>query len=165
MKTNTAAVQPTVNTSSPLIQVSGALAGVIIFILLLAWLLKRFGFSANVGRGKKTLNISSSVNLGLRERIVVVDVDDARLVLGVTATQITHLHTLPPSPTTETPVSENAGDFKKLIKNIIKNSGKKIMKCLASLSLFLPLLMVPAAVSAQLPGIISQPLANGAQSW
>ncbi len=33
-----------------------------------------------------------------RERVVIVDVEDARLVLGVTAQQITHLHSLPPLP-------------------------------------------------------------------
>ncbi|CDL41740.1 Flagellar biosynthesis protein FliQ [Citrobacter freundii] len=36
--------------------------------------------------------------MGPRERVVIVEVEDALLVLGVTASQINVLHTLPPAP-------------------------------------------------------------------
>jgi flagellar protein FliO/FliZ len=125
MKTQATVSQPTVNASSPLVQVSGALAGIVIFILVAAWLARRFGFTgAGVGV-KKSLNISASVSVGPRERVVVVDVEDARLVLGVTSTQITHLHTLPPAPAAD--VVEKApvpADFQKLMKNLLKRNGK-----------------------------------------
>lgn len=125
MKTGATVSQPSVNASSPLVQVSGALAGIVIFILVAAWLAKRFGFTgAGVGV-KKSLNISASVSVGPRERVVVVDVEDARLVLGVTATQITHLHTLPPAPVSEEPETKPVpADFQKLMKNLLKRNGK-----------------------------------------
>ncbi|WP_242550057.1 flagellar biosynthetic protein FliO, partial [Pantoea agglomerans] len=44
----------------------------------------------------------ASVSVGQRERVVIVDTADARLVLGVTAQQITHLHTLPPGDVVST---------------------------------------------------------------
>ena len=68
----------------------------------------------------------SSVSLGARERIVVVEVDDVRLVLGVTASQITHLHTLPPAPTepAATPVPPGA-EFQNLMKNLLSRNGKR----------------------------------------
>ncbi len=51
--------------------------------------------------------------LGARERVVVVDVEDARLVLGVTAGQINLLHKLPPSaPTEEIPQTIPVGHEK-----------------------------------------------------
>ncbi len=48
--------------------------------------------------GTRGLKVSASQSLGPRERVVVVNVEDARLVLGVTASQVTLLHTLPPAP-------------------------------------------------------------------
>lgn len=52
---------------------------------------------------------------------VVVDVEDARLVLGVTAGQINLLHKLPPSaPTEEIPQT----DFQSVMKNLLKRSGR-----------------------------------------
>ncbi len=123
MKTQTTVQQPAVSTGSPLVQVSGALTAIILFILLAAWLAKRFGLSGRTG-GAKGLKISASCNLGPRERVVVVDVEDARLVLGVTATQITHLHTLPPAPASVDPEPAAQADFQSLMKNLLKRNGK-----------------------------------------
>lgn len=58
---------------------------------------------------------------GKKNLIVVVDVEDARLVLGVTAGQINLLHKLPPSaPTEEIPQT----DFQSVMKNLLKRSGR-----------------------------------------
>lgn len=61
-------------------------------IVVLAYLYKRFygGFTGNLnGR------IVNSIALGPKERVVVVDVESSRLVLGVTTQQITLLKELP----------------------------------------------------------------------
>lgn len=125
MKTQTTAVQqqPAVNSSSPLVQVSGALTAIILFILLAAWLAKRFGI-AGKSASTRGLKISASCNLGPRERVVVIDVEDARLVLGVTASQITHLHTLPPAVVNNEPAPVEQVDFQSLMKNLLKRNGK-----------------------------------------
>jgi len=117
--------QPAISTGSMLTQVSGVLAAIIILILACAWVAKRFGFASRRS-GSQTLNISASCSLGQRERVVIVDVDDARLVLGVTAQQITHLHTLPAKPQQETPdAAEPKPDFRQVLQSLMKSAGKK----------------------------------------
>lgn len=117
--------QPAISTGSMLTQVSGVLTAIIILILAIAWLAKRFGFTAR-RNGSQQLNISASCQLGQRERVVIVDVDDARLVLGITAQQITHLHTLPAKPVqgpTDLPAAPT--DFRHILQSLRKGQGKK----------------------------------------
>ncbi len=130
MKTQaTVQSQPTASTGSPLVQVSGALTAIIIFILLAAWVAKRFGFTPKTGSSKE-MKVSASCSVGPRERVVIVDVQDARLVLGVTAGQITHLHTLPAATVIETVSPAAPADFRELMKNslmknLLKRNGKE----------------------------------------
>jgi flagellar protein FliO/FliZ len=126
MKPQAVVSQPasTAAPSSPLIAVSGALLGIILLILAAAWLAKRFGFKGVKNSATKELKVSASAALGQRERVVIVDVEDARLVLGVTASQVSLLHKLPPkivdpqAPDTDTP------DFASLMKSVIKRPGR-----------------------------------------
>lgn len=94
MKTQATVQQPSAVPGSPLMQVSGALLGIILLILVAAWVIKRLGFAPK-GGSTRGLKVSASTSLGPRERVVIVDVEDARLVLGVTASTINVLHTLP----------------------------------------------------------------------
>lgn len=98
MKTQTTVTYPPPDTGSTLIQVSGALTLIILLILAVGWLAKRFGLVAR-HTTVKGITVIASVSLGTRERVVVVAVENARLVLGVTSQQITCLHTLPPDNT------------------------------------------------------------------
>ncbi len=70
-----------------------ALAVVVLVIFGAAWLLKR----VQPGRpGANTLlSAVSTLSLGARERIAVIEVGDQWLVVGVTAQTITPLHTMP----------------------------------------------------------------------
>jgi len=125
MKTQSIAPSTPAHTDSPLISVSATLGGIVLLILLVAWIARRFGFAGTSVVGKKTLQIRASVNLGPRERVVVVDIEDARLVLGVTASQITHLHTLPPAPESGQPLpNNNHADFQNIMKKLLKRNGK-----------------------------------------
>lgn len=125
MKTQSIVPSVPTHTDSPLISVSAALGGIVILILLVAWIARRFGFTGVNTSGKKTLQVSASVNLGPRERVVIVDIEDARLVLGVTTSQIIHLHTLPPGPLNEPPSSKkSSADFQNMMKNLLKRNGK-----------------------------------------
>ncbi len=58
-----------------------------------AWLLRRFGALPAGGRGM--VRVLGGASLGARERIVVVQVEDARLVLGVAPGRVEMLHRLP----------------------------------------------------------------------
>jgi flagellar protein FliO/FliZ len=123
MKTQATMSQPSAVPGSPLLQVSGALLGIIAFILIAAWLAKRFGLAGKTA-GTRGLKVSASTTLGPRERVVVVDVEDARLVLGVTASSINVLHKLPPAPATGDERAEVPADFQSVMKSLLKRSGR-----------------------------------------
>lgn len=76
-----------------------ALLAVISLILLCAWLLRR------LNRGglhpEAQLRVLGSTPLGPRERLVVIEMQGTRLLLGVTASQISKLHELRAPPTPE----------------------------------------------------------------
>lgn len=113
--------QPVVSTSSVVGQVSSVLAVIVLLILACGWLAKRLGFAPKAVSGQ-ALKVSASVQVGRQERVVIVDTADARLVLGVTAQQITHLHSLPPEASL--PVSAAPQDFRQLFQNLVKRPGK-----------------------------------------
>lgn len=71
-----------------LTQVGSALGGILLLILFVAWLVRRLGFAPQA-RNSKLLNVRASCQVGQRERVVIVEVDDTWLVLGVTAQQVT----------------------------------------------------------------------------
>lgn len=76
-----------------LLQAGFGLAVVIGLIFLFAWVARRFGLQTS-GSGR-LLKVVSSVMVGQRERVVVVEIGDSWLVLGVAAGQVRALHTLP----------------------------------------------------------------------
>lgn len=123
MKTQATMSQPSAVPGSPLLQVSGALFGIIAFILIAAWLAKRFGLAGKTA-GTRGLKVSASTTLGPRERVVIVDVEDARLVLGITASNINVLHKLPPAPVTGDERAETPADFQSVMKSLLKRSGR-----------------------------------------
>lgn len=118
------AASPSMSTGSVLTQVSSVLAVIVLLILACAWLARRLGFAPKAVN-TQALKVSASVQVGQRERVVIVDTPDARLVLGVTAQQITPLHTLPPVPPQDRPSVQPAPqDFRQLLQNLVKRPGK-----------------------------------------
>ncbi|MEO5659840.1 MAG: flagellar biosynthetic protein FliO [Polaromonas sp.] len=84
-----------------LLQAGFGLAVVIGLIFLFAWVVRRFGLQTS-GNGR-LLKVVSSAMVGQRERVVVVEIGDAWLVLGVAAGQVRALHTMPAQNLQETP--------------------------------------------------------------
>lgn len=80
-------------TSSVLMTVTGALALIILLLVVLAWVARRSGLARRLNDSQGAMTLVASKSLGSRERLVLVDVGDQRLVLGVTASQITCLAT------------------------------------------------------------------------
>jgi flagellar biosynthetic protein FliO len=126
MKTEASVTHATATASpaSSLIEVSGALLGIIVLILVAGWLAKRFGVNGMKSSSTRDLKVSASASLGQRERVVIVDVEDARLVLGVTSSNVTLLHKLPPSPATPETVKPETPDFAAIMKSVIKRPGR-----------------------------------------
>ena len=75
-------------------EVLAALILVIVAIFAVSWLLRRMN---GVGlRGGLAIRVLASMPLGQRERIVLVEVGGAQLLLGVTASGINRLHEFDP---------------------------------------------------------------------
>ncbi len=108
--------------TASLIQVTLALMLMVGLILGLAWLAKRFGqplFQQN-----KQLRLISSLSLGVKEKIILVEVEGKQLVLGVTPQQITALHVIDIPVRPEVDQAQTLND-KDLIENseTVKKSG------------------------------------------
>jgi flagellar biosynthetic protein FliO len=67
------------------------LLGIVCLIFALAWFVKRFG-GFNMGGGRD-MRVLSSVALGARERVALIDVKGQQFLIGVTTQNINHLHT------------------------------------------------------------------------
>ncbi|MFH7906742.1 flagellar biosynthetic protein FliO [Enterobacter cloacae] len=80
-------------TGSVLMTVSGALALIILLIVVMAWAARRSGLARRLNNAQGNITLVANQSLGPRERLVLVDVGEQRLVLGVTASQITCLAT------------------------------------------------------------------------
>ncbi|HXE19113.1 MAG TPA: flagellar biosynthetic protein FliO [Castellaniella sp.] len=81
-------------TPAQTLQVILALLFIVGLLLGLAWMARRSGWiRQHINR--TDLKVLGTLRLGARSSIALVQVRDARLVVGVTAQQITLLHTLP----------------------------------------------------------------------
>lgn len=108
-------------TSGSVMQVIFSLLLVLAAIVAVAWLLKRINMPQNAAGS--ALKVVSGVAVGQRERIVLVEVNDTWLVVGVAPGQVTALHTMPknilPNVSEPTP-SEADNKFKNWLKIVME---------------------------------------------
>lgn len=83
---------PPAVSSGSIVQIIFSLLLVLAAIVLVAWLLKRMNLAQQGTAGH--LKVIGGVAIGQRERVVLVEVDDTWLVVGVGPGQIRTLHTL-----------------------------------------------------------------------
>lgn len=84
---------PAGSSTGSLLQTLFALIVVLAVLGALAWFLKRYG--PKVGGGNANLRVVGSLNLGGRERIVVVEVGNEWIVVGASPGRINALATMP----------------------------------------------------------------------
>jgi flagellar protein FliO/FliZ len=87
-----------VKTTAPLgaeslLQTAGGLLLILFLIIGGAWLFKRYGNLPMAGKG--LVKVLSSTSVGTRERVVLVEVENTRLLLGVAPGQVRTLYELP----------------------------------------------------------------------
>ncbi len=128
LTTNSSASAPKPNlppqTTSSASQLASLLGGLVLILVLiygLSWFVKRFsqgGFMQN-----PSMKIVSSMPLGTRERLMLVDVGGKQLLLGVTATQINTLHVFD-EPVVATEKSQPvASDFSQKLMAILQQKA------------------------------------------
>ena len=102
-----------------------ALLAVLALIVGLGWLLKRLPGSGF--RQAEGLKLVASLNVGAKERVVVVDVNGQQLLLGVTAGGISALHTLPaplpPAPAPSLPDLKHLPNFAQLLQQKLRKDA------------------------------------------
>ncbi len=76
--------------SVDILQWASGLSIVLVLIFVCAWLLRRLGQISNVGGSK--LRVLGGVSVGARERVVLVQVGNNQLVLGVAPGRVQTLH-------------------------------------------------------------------------
>ena len=122
------AAQPTASAAGSLMQTTFALLLVLALLAALAWFLKRYGPKA--AGGSANLRMVGALNLGGRERIIVVEVGDQWVVVGASPGRVNALatmpkqHTLDPQPMAQPglPLSGGFGDWLK--QTIDKRNAK-----------------------------------------
>ena len=80
-------------TAGSVLQVAGALVVVLALLVGTAWLIKRLNMLPRTGAG--ALRVVGGVAVGARERVVVIEVKDTWLVVGVANASVSALHTMP----------------------------------------------------------------------
>jgi len=107
---------------------AAALGLILVIILVAAFVLRRWGLPHQ--RHGRHLRVVGSAAVGTKERVVIVEVEDTWLVLGVGGGQVNKLHDLPApaAPQESTPSkgpSFESGDTfaKRLAKAIRHNAG------------------------------------------
>ncbi|MBK1716710.1 flagellar biosynthetic protein FliO [Thiocystis violacea] len=102
-------------------QLLGGLVLVILAIVILAWFLRRVPGIA--GQGQTAIQILAVRAIGTRERLMLVQVGEEQILIGVTATGVRHLHTL--GRRVELAAEEPwPGDFASLLKHF-KSGGSR----------------------------------------
>jgi flagellar protein FliO/FliZ len=91
--TPVAATAPAVSTAGSLLQVFVGMVAVLLLIAATAWVARRLGVTRGGSSG--LLHVVSSASVGARERVVVVEVGESWLVVGVAPGSVNALMTLP----------------------------------------------------------------------
>lgn len=147
-------------------QIATSLAQIILLILFLSWIVKKISFKRN----KKNfyINMIEKISIGPNESIIMIEVQQVKLILGVTKNNVTHLHTLTSqlkdqSPSKEEKIMFPKKNFYDSFKNLTKIFLKKVILFRAISFLFL-LLFCPL-VYADIPGPVIHNLNDGTQTW
>ncbi|MEN0038865.1 MAG: flagellar biosynthetic protein FliO [Cellvibrio sp.] len=119
---NAAKAPPKVGSGGHLVNVALGLIAIIALIYALSQFVKRFGGGAFSGNSQ--LKILSSMPLGTRERIVLIDAGGQQLLLGITPTNINTLHVFA-EPIVIDNKPEAQSDFSRKLMTILqqKQSG------------------------------------------
>lgn len=118
---------PGVSTGS-LIQVVFSLALVVIVILLVAWLLKRMNITNQTSN--PLLKVLGSAAIGQRERVVLLEVHDTCVLVGVGPGQIRTLHSFDKPENLDELIQQHnlssEAQFSKLLSNVIKKRKQDV---------------------------------------
>lgn len=104
-----------------LAQLLGGLVMVILVILVLAWFIRRV--PGVQGQDRSVIEVLAVRGIGTRERLLLVQVGEEQVLIGVSPAGMSALHRLD-KPVEVTPEAQWAGDFASILSRI-KSSGSQ----------------------------------------
>ncbi|NEV60500.1 flagellar biosynthetic protein FliO [Thiorhodococcus minor] len=104
-----------------LAQLLGGLVLVIVLIILFAWMLRRM--PGLQGQGPSLIQVLAVRNLGARERLMLIQVGEEQVLIGVTPSGIQRLHTLA-KPLDVAPDTPLTADFASLLSRMTSPGGR-----------------------------------------
>ncbi|WP_235922825.1 flagellar biosynthetic protein FliO, partial [Rugamonas aquatica] len=116
----------TASAGGGLLQTTFALMFVLALLVGLAWFLKRFG-PKGLGGGNSNVKLVGALNVGARERILVVEVGEQWIVVGASPGRMNALATMPRQESSEEAASATlpTANFAEWFKQTIdKRNGK-----------------------------------------
>ncbi|WP_173052003.1 flagellar biosynthetic protein FliO [Candidatus Nitrotoga sp. AM1P] len=112
---------PATMSSGSIMQVIFSLLLVLAAVVLVAWILKRINLPQHAAGN--LIKVQAAVAVGQRERIVLVEINDTWLVVGVAPGQVRTLHSMPKAelPTTQVSMAINTnGKFQAWLKQMME---------------------------------------------
>lgn len=104
------------------VQVSFALILVVSLIFAAAWLMRRLNFSAM--HVTNTIKVESSFSLGPKEKLLIINVENERILLGVTSHQINLIQKLAHVSSEGAPVVSSNTNFAEKLQALLSGSAK-----------------------------------------
>ncbi len=114
---NETAAPSSFNSGAMLGEVMVALLAVLFLIVVLGWVLKRMGQGSFLSTGP--MKVVASLSLGTREKVVVLDINGEQILLGITAQQITRLHSFDEAVIAQA-TQEKPVDFSQKLKQFMQ---------------------------------------------
>jgi flagellar biosynthetic protein FliP len=150
-------------------KIVSALAQIILLILIIIWFLKKTTFF-KMNHIQSSMKIIDRLSIGPHASVLIIDVKEVKLILGVTSTNINHLYTMPSvlrKDKTEHKIHDSSfykkNIFQNFLKKISKTSWKKTM--FYRIIPFLFFLLFCSTARAELPGLTSHLTNDGGQTW
>ncbi|MBU1396409.1 MAG: flagellar biosynthetic protein FliO [Gammaproteobacteria bacterium] len=118
-----APAEPAISAAGSLMQVFIGLVAVLLLIAGTAWVAKRLGVTQ--GGASSLLRVVSSASVGTRERVVVVEVGESWLVVGVAPGSVNALMTLPKGDISSAATPALNGSFAARLHQMIEKRRAK----------------------------------------
>lgn len=105
--------------ADPVTAIAGLLL-VVFLIITIGWLIRRVGGVPMMGG--QVMKVNAVLSVGTREKVVLVDVGDKQVLLGVAPGRVSHLVSFDQPVINKTNADTHAADFSSTIKNLLQKS-------------------------------------------
>lgn len=109
-----------------IVKILGSLLLVVLMMCALLYLMKRFNFKGAMTQG--SVRILSALNIGPRERIMLIQVGEEQILVGSTPSSIRSLHVLQNNIQTPSATDTTEPNMKTILASLMKVSGEKNAK-------------------------------------